>query len=111
MDPVGDPQRFLGCRYYIRFNSSARYHANQPIANWQNSAPTSVIANPQSSIFRKTTRPSLELGNAAMQSAPMVDSGDTSTIAAPTLMLSAISSGLPPPSFSTSPGTAGRNAG
>ena len=46
-----------------------------------------------------------------MHSAPIVDSGDTSTSAAPTLMLSAISSGSPPPSFCTSAGTVGRNVG
>src|SRR6187402_679196 len=48
---------------------------------------------------------------AATHSAPNVDSGDTSTIAPPTLMLIATASGSPPPTFATSPGTAGRNTG
>ena len=41
----------------------------------------------------------------------MVDSGETSTSDAPTLMLKATASGSPPPTFSTRLGTAGRNVG
>ena len=43
--------------------------------------------------------------------APIVDSGDTSTKCPATFIVEAIASALPPPSFSMSPGTVGRNAG
>ena len=41
----------------------------------------------------------------------MVESGETSTMAAPTLMLSATCNASPPPSLSTNPGTVGKKAG
>ncbi len=46
-----------------------------------------------------------------MQSAPIVESGDTSTRWPPTLIADAIATGSPPPSRSIRPGTVGRNAG
>jgi hypothetical protein len=41
----------------------------------------------------------------------MVDRGETSTKWPPIKIDEAIASGLPPPSFSTKPGTLGRNTG
>ena len=79
--------------------------------NWQNMAPTTDIASPQVSSWRNRRLGSSVAGSAAMHSAPSVEMGDTSTSAAPTLMLSATSSALPPPSFSINPGTAGKNVG
>ncbi len=46
-----------------------------------------------------------------MQSAPIVESGETSTKWDPTFIDEAIASASPPPSLSISPGTVGKNAG
>src|SRR5688572_10346242 len=69
------------------------------------------MESPQISSCRNNVRASAGSDTAATHSAPNVDNGDTSTMAAPTLMLSATASGSPPPTFSTRPGTVGRNAG
>src|SRR6185369_9085092 len=91
--------------------SGKLYNAKNRMKNWQNSAPITLIDRPHTSIFLNRARASSPEGIAAMHRAPIVESGETSTTAAPTLMLMATCSGSPPPSFATTPGTAGRNAG
>ena len=46
-----------------------------------------------------------------MHNAPIVESGETSTRVAPTVLDIAVRNVLPAPSFATSSGTTGRNAG
>src|SRR5688500_10519896 len=84
---------------------------NHPAKRWQSSAPATVIERPQISIFRKRSRAAAASLTAATHKAPTVDSGETSTRADPTLMLSATASGSPPPTCVTSPGAVGRKVG
>src|SRR6476620_11709877 len=74
-------------------------------------APTMLIDSPQMSSCRNSTRASATSATAATHRAPNVDSGDTSTSDPPTLTLNATARRSPPPTFATSPGTAGRNVG
>src|SRR5262245_51246362 len=85
--------------------------AISPAKSWQKIAPTTAIVNPQIKSRRNKTFDSAGSLTAATHSAPSVESGDTSTSADPTLMLSATASGSPPPSCSTSFGAVGRKAG
>ena len=74
-------------------------------------APTTVIDSPQASSLLKTLRTFSAGRDAAMQSAPVVESGDRSTRCAPMFIDAAIATGSPPPSRSIRPGIVGRNAG
>lgn len=85
--------------------------ANNPANNQQNIAPTTLIENPHSIIFRNNIFASLASLIVAMHSAPNVDRGETSTNDEPTLMLSAIASESPPPICSTNFVAVGKNAG
>ena len=91
---------------------TACFHvAKKRMKNWQKRAPTTVIDKPQSRCGRNSTRSSSPSGRAPTAAPRWIESGDTTTIAAPTLMLRATCRASPPPSFSMKPGTAGRNAG
>src|SRR6187401_3867890 len=79
--------------------------------SWHRTAATRHIDRPQIKSWRNSTRAAVWSATAATQSAPSVDSGETSTIDEPTLMLSATASGSPPPTRSTSALMVGRNAG
>src|SRR5690606_8183890 len=111
LDPGDRQQHLRRLQERHDLTSGARDHTNSPTPHWQNTAPATVIDSPHSSRLRKRRDGSWPSGSAAMQSAPSVDSGDTSTSAAPTLMLSAMPSGSPPPSFSTMEGMDGRKVG
>src|SRR5688572_21529100 len=67
--------------------------ASIPAKSWHNTAPTTLMESPQISSCRNNVRASAGSDTAATHSAPNVDNGDTSTMAAPTLMLSATASG------------------
>src|SRR5207249_844907 len=84
---------------------------NRPKNTQQTKAPMTLMDNPQiMSLLNKAFRSS-EAAAFAMQSAPSVESGETSTRCAPTLTDHAIAMALPPPIFWISPGIVGMNAG
>ena len=73
--------------------------------------PTTVIANPQISSWKKTCRDLDGSVTPARQIAPIVEMGETSTREDPTLIERAMANGLPPPRFSINEGIVGRKAG
>src|ERR1051325_8190753 len=76
----------------------------------QITAPTSVIESPHHSNWLNSFLASTSFGSAAMQSAPIVESGERSTRCPPTYIDAAIESGSAPRRCAR-PGTVGRNAG
>ena len=67
-------------------------------------APTTVILMPHASSWLNGRRLAASpAGIPAMHSAPIVDSGDTSTRCPAMFIVDAMPSALPPPSFSISP--------
>jgi hypothetical protein len=74
-------------------------------------APTTIIESPQASNWLNNNRLASPAGIEAMHSAPMVDSGETSTKCPAMFIVSASPNPEANPSFATSPGTNGKNAG
>src|SRR5262245_38842906 len=70
-----------------------------------------VMERPQARNWRKSTPAAAGSSIAATHSAPIVERGETSTSALPTLMLNETARGSAPGRRATSAGTAGRNAG
>src|SRR5438046_10547532 len=79
-------------------NPAGSFHKS-PKNTQQTKAPMTLMDKPQiMSLLNKAFRSS-EAAALAMQSAPSVDSGETSTRCAPTLTDSAVARALPPPIF------------
>src|SRR5262249_17877334 len=85
------------------------YHS--PKASWHPIAPTTDINNPHVRTWLKRSRRSAETGADATPKAPMVGKGETSTRSPSIRIDEASASGLPPPSFATSPVTLGKKTG
>ena len=90
--------------------SSALSHNYRANSVQQTSAPTIVIPNPHARSLLNRALVSSDADAAAMQSAPIVESGETSTRCPPTFIDVAIANGATPPICADSPGAIGRNA-
>src|SRR5688572_23449787 len=113
MQAAGGPSPFASVPSLLRVDPFPPYAPlpHNPKNNQHTTAATTVIDNPQASSLLNRARVSVPGGAAARQSAPSVESGETSTRCPPMIIDETSASGSPPPICSINFGIVGSSAG